>query len=96
MTKKLYVVTGSEDGILAFNSENYNKAKNLDTIGAMNLRHEIWFSLTITQRRTLSAHGIYANTLMEATLEELCSVTSNKKLISDFLTIKFYYRTKAA
>ena len=48
----------------------------------MNLRHDIWFSLSVNQRRKLTANGIYANNLYDCPVWLIVKVTRSKKLLS--------------
>ena len=48
----------------------------------MNLRHDIWFSLSVNQRRKLTANCIYANNLYDCPVWLFVKVTRSKKLLS--------------
>lgn len=47
----------------------------------MNLRHDIWFSLSINQRRKLTANGIYANNLYDCPVWLIVKITRSKKIM---------------
>lgn len=47
----------------------------------MNLRHDIWFSLSTNQQRKLTANGIYANNLYDCPVWLIVKVTKSKKIM---------------
>lgn len=47
----------------------------------MQLRHDIWFSLSTRQRRQLTSQGVYANNLYDCPVWLIVKITRSKKIM---------------